>query len=85
VGPDAERLLALRDALGPDAWSRFSAARNGGTAPPLPGDVLAPAEVLAYGAHAPELQATRAAAVHGHLVHWSESDEGRRALAHLSR
>ncbi|MEQ1570760.1 MAG: SDR family oxidoreductase, partial [Myxococcota bacterium] len=31
VGPDAERILALRDALGPHAWTRLAADRAGYT------------------------------------------------------
>jgi NADP-dependent 3-hydroxy acid dehydrogenase YdfG len=81
VGPDALRILGLRDALGADRWSRFAADRAGLEAPHAPGEVLSPAEVLAGAA---DLDATRAAMAHGHLGHWAESAEGRAALARLA-
>lgn len=94
VGPDAEHIIGLRDALGPDAWSRFAADRVGLDAPHRPGDVLAVGEVLALwdrpDADPPEdvargLGPTAAAARHGHLGHWKESLEGQRALRVLAR
>lgn len=83
VGPDAVRLLGLRDAIAPDAWARLAGERNGlPPGPHGPGEVLSPAEVLADPP--PErLAPTLAALRHGHLDHWAESDEGRRALAAL--
>jgi NAD(P)-dependent dehydrogenase (short-subunit alcohol dehydrogenase family) len=81
VGPDAARLLGLRDALSPDAWSLLAAERNGFASGPHPvGEVLSPAEVLAGRT---DLDATLAAWRFGHLDHWAGSDEGRAALARL--
>ncbi len=89
VGPDAERLLGLRDALGADAWARLAADRHGldPDLPRLPGDVLSPASVLAAGAlggQAPGMRATIAAYHWGHLAHWASDPVGRRALARLA-
>lgn len=85
VGPDSERILALREALGPDAWARLGAVRNGlPGAPPQPGDVLSPDDVLQLAADDPRLEPTRHALRWGHLAHWGASELGRRALAHLS-
>ncbi len=80
VGPDALRILSLRDALGPDRWSRMAADRAGLEAPHRPGEVLSPAEVLAGEA---DLLATKAADAHGHLSHWADDELGRAALARL--
>jgi NAD(P)-dependent dehydrogenase (short-subunit alcohol dehydrogenase family) len=84
VGPDSERILALRDALGPDPWVRLGADRNGLRGLHRPGEVLSPAEVLALEPTDPALAATRVAARYGHLRHWGDEDEGRRALERLS-
>jgi len=91
VGPDAVRILGLRDALGPDAWSRLAGVRAGGTPSGEPGDVVGPAEVLAAasaggdgGELAEALAPTLAAYRFGHLEHWAIHDAGRRALAVLA-
>lgn len=79
VGPDAERLLALRDAVGPDAWSRFSGQRNAAPyATGYAGDVYTPSELAATEAPDPvRLAATEAALRTGHLDHWSEAERTR--------
>jgi NAD(P)-dependent dehydrogenase (short-subunit alcohol dehydrogenase family) len=84
VGRDAERILALREALGAEAWGRLSADRNGLDDPHRrPGEVLSPSEVLALPAGSALLGPTRAALVLGHLRHWDADELGRKALAHL--
>jgi NADP-dependent 3-hydroxy acid dehydrogenase YdfG len=88
VGPDAARIVGLRDALGPDAWSRLAGDRAGADHPHEPGQVLHPAEVLAlHGMEAEErrlrLRETVAARDHGHLSHWTDTPEGRAALDEL--
>jgi NAD(P)-dependent dehydrogenase (short-subunit alcohol dehydrogenase family) len=84
VGPDAERILALRRELGPEAWGRLSADRNGLDDPHRrPGEVLSPREVLALPPESDALGPTCAAVGLGHLRHWAEDDLGRKALAHL--
>lgn len=85
VGPDALRIVGLRDALGPDAWSSLAGDRAGRLTPHEAGLVLHPSEVLALqGVEAEERRArlgpTRAARDHGHLGHWTETPEGRAAL-----
>lgn len=82
VGPDAVRILAARDALGPDPWSRLAADRAGLEAAHGPDQVLSPEEVLA--ADPARLGPTRAAAAHGHLEHWAETEAGRQALRILA-
>ncbi len=84
VGPDAVRLLGLKDALAPDVWSRFAADRNGLHGPHLPGEVLSIDETLALPPDSAELASTRQAAAHGHLVHWAHTESGRLALAHVA-
>ncbi len=76
VGPDSQRILALRDALGPAGWMKVVAHRAGLEHPDLP----SPAAVLA-GEH---LDVALEAFRRGHLAHWAASDEGRRALARLA-
>lgn len=83
VGPDAERMLALREALGADVWTRLAGDRNGLVAPHGPQEVPSPDEVLALPEGDPRLELARIAARHGHLP-WGESAEGRAALARLS-
>lgn len=83
VGPDSERIVGLRDAIGHDAWVTLMARRNGlffGTSGP--DDVLTPAEVLSYGVDGPAdaLRATEEAWSRGHLGHWDETPEGEDAL-----
>lgn len=80
VGPDSERILALRERLGPDAWTRLAGARNGGRSETQPGDIPEPDELLAL-VHAGGSVPTEvvAALELGHLEHWGESDAGREA------
>ncbi|MBT3219612.1 MAG: SDR family oxidoreductase [Proteobacteria bacterium] len=93
VGLDSERILALFEALGADAWSRFSADRNGLDHPAhLSSEVMFPHEVI----HLMEddesnpiltyrrLYPTFCALAHGHLDHWTLSEEGRLALSLLA-
>jgi NAD(P)-dependent dehydrogenase (short-subunit alcohol dehydrogenase family) len=89
VGPDARRLLGLRDAIAPDAWALLAGERNGLAAPARePGQVLSPSEVLELLAGPPaealpRLEATLAAMHHGHLDHWDDDERGRHALERL--
>lgn len=83
VGPDAERILALRDALHADVWSRLAADRNGLEAPHSVADLPAPAAALALALDDPRLEGLRAADRTGHLVHWADSADGREALQRL--
>lgn len=76
VGPDAERMLNLKDALGADTYSLLSGQRNGGRA-----GVLTPAQVL--GATPAQLNTTRMAWRAGHLEHWNRTDIGAKALEKL--
>lgn len=85
VGADAERMLALRDALGPDGWTRLAGARAGVSATPEPGDVPGPEAALAALDRGELPPALVAAWRHGHLEHWSESETGRAALDRLAR
>jgi NAD(P)-dependent dehydrogenase (short-subunit alcohol dehydrogenase family) len=84
VGPDAARILALRDQLGPHAWIRLAADRNGLLAPHEALEVPSPEELLGLPPGAPALQLARWAWQQGHLEHWQESEEGRAALLKLS-
>lgn len=84
VGPDSERILALRDALGPDAWTRLAGARAGLTGPFPAGDVPDPVTALAALERGERPAALLAAWRHGHLEHWTESEAGRAALARLA-
>jgi NAD(P)-dependent dehydrogenase (short-subunit alcohol dehydrogenase family) len=92
VGADAERVLGLREALGPDAFSLLNQHRN---APPgfagftagRPGHVLSPLEALEQleaGLDTEALRATRAAWRAGHLDHWRDSEHGLAALQALA-
>lgn len=83
VGPDAERILALREALGPDGWTRLAGDRSGLVADHGPGDVPSPSEVLELAADDPRLDLARAAFGHGHLQHWQNDSDGRAALDRL--
>jgi NAD(P)-dependent dehydrogenase (short-subunit alcohol dehydrogenase family) len=85
VGPDAERMLALRQALGADAWTRLAGDRNGLVAPHGHGEVPSAREVLALPDGDPRLELARVAARYGHLGHWADTEEGRQALARLER
>ncbi|MEZ4237885.1 MAG: SDR family NAD(P)-dependent oxidoreductase [Myxococcota bacterium] len=84
VGPDAERILALRDALGPDPWTRLAGDRNGLVAPHTGDEVPSAEELLALPDVDPRWALVRAAHAHGHLEHWAETEAGRRALARLA-
>jgi NAD(P)-dependent dehydrogenase (short-subunit alcohol dehydrogenase family) len=84
VGPDSARILSLRDRLGPDAWTRLAADRNGLSAPHDPHEVPSPEELLALPPDAPAVQLARWAWQHGHLEHWRETEAGRAALARLA-
>lgn len=80
VGADSERMLALRDSLGHQGWIDLQGRRNGymGEGAQMvfdPADV-GPGRALPAGV----LDAFRG----GQLGHWAESDDGRRALAHLT-
>ncbi|MBX2797491.1 MAG: SDR family oxidoreductase [Myxococcales bacterium] len=84
VGPDAARILALREALGPDPWARLAADRNAFEGAPHGADeVPSPAELLAEPPGSPRWELARTAHRHGHLAHWEETEQGRRALAQL--
>jgi NAD(P)-dependent dehydrogenase (short-subunit alcohol dehydrogenase family) len=76
VGRDSERLLALRDGLSVDAWSRFAGHRQGVSLPDgFAGDPYSPAELASLTELEPErLEATMLALDTGHLAHWSEED-----------
>jgi NAD(P)-dependent dehydrogenase (short-subunit alcohol dehydrogenase family) len=90
VGPDAERLLGLRDALAPDAWVRLAVDRAGHPdAPHQPDEVWSAEEVIAArergdSGAAEVLRATRDALIYGHLGHWLESPLGREAASWLA-
>jgi len=90
VGPDAERMLGLRDALSADAWVRLAADRAGlPDAPHGPDEVWSPGEVLAARDRgvcvgADVLRATRHALIYGHLGHWWEIALGREAASWLA-
>ena len=71
VGPDAERILLVRDLLGADDWSLFAAERNG-----LPPEVARPSDVHSDVARG----RLKALDRWGHLDHWEDSEEGRAAL-----
>ena len=79
VGPDSERILATREALGPTRWGVLQGARNGAPDP----DVFDPAHVL--GADPSELGEVRAAWRNGQLGHWATLPDGPEALARLAR
>lgn len=86
VGPDSQRILSLRDALGPDRWAMLAAARNGLPEAESHDDLPAPEAFLADQArNAPVPDALIAAWEHGHLDHWEQSEVGKRALAALSQ
>ncbi len=86
VGADAARILALREALGPDAWARLIADRHGlADAPHGPGDVPGPAELLALGNHDAQWSVAEAAWAAGYLDHWRDDPVGQEALARLAR
>jgi hypothetical protein len=76
VGPDAERILLVRDLLGADGWSTFAAERNG-----LPPRVAPATEAAMPSEHA--RARLRALDRWGHLDHWEDSDDGRAALEAL--
>lgn len=85
VGADAKRILALREALGADAWARLAVDRSGPSAvPPGPLEVPEPAVVLELGAQDPRMARALVAFAYGHLGHWSHTELGRAALERLS-
>ena len=85
VGPDAQRIIDLRDQLGPDPWARLSGARNGAPIPDFEGDLPSPEQVLAaIEAGQPVSEAVRAAHAKGHLDHWTETEAGQKALNALT-
>lgn len=92
VGPDAVRILAVKDLLGADGWSRLAGDRAGARAPHEPGQVPHPDELLAWADG--ELSAAdldlRLALLQridalGHLEHWETTEAGRRALGLVRR
>lgn len=93
VGPDSERILALRELLGADEWTRHAGQRNGGPAQAFEGDVQSPRAVLACwsqlaadpDAFVEALEPTLFALRFGHLGHWRETEDGQAALAILHR
>lgn len=83
VGPDAVRMLQLRDACSPDEWSLLAAARNG--LQPVPAGVPTPERVLeAQRAGNPPPELARRAFALGHLNHWAQDEQGRLALQFLA-
>jgi NADP-dependent 3-hydroxy acid dehydrogenase YdfG len=82
VGPDALRMLRLREQVSADAWTRLAITRNGGpTFVGVEGDVLTPEAVVAASREA--LTPTLAAWKAGHLRHWEDSAAGQAAIARL--
>lgn len=77
VGADAQRILALRDAMTPDGWVRLMGERNGG--PPCP-ELPRPEDVVGDEAADSVVQL---AARSGHLSHWAATEQGRAALRRL--
>lgn len=84
VGADAQRILALRDRLGADPWTRLAVDRAGYAGPHEPGAVPPPEAVPALPAGDPALALAEAAAVAGHLGHWALTPPGRLALERLA-
>lgn len=85
VGPDAERILALRDALGPHAWTRLAGDRAGLVAEHVPEEVPGPAELLRLPAGDPRWGLAREALRRGHLGHWAGDPAAEAALEALGR
>lgn len=83
VGADAARILALRAALGQDAWTRLAADRNGFVGPHGAADVPGPDEVASLADDDPRLALALAALRLGHLDHFEATEEGRAALSIL--
>ena len=84
VGPDAERIIGLRDAMQPDGWSRLMGDRAGLKAPHKPGQIPEAAELLRLldaGDSVPP--PVRAAYRYGHLEHWADTEAGQAALNRL--
>lgn len=95
VGPDATRMLALRELIGADPYTLLAGRRNGLVHPSThDGAVLAPDEVLAAWEERDEadpdglialLEPTLLALHLGHLHHWEADARGREALELLMR
>ncbi len=92
VGPDAARILAVKDLLGADGWSRLAGDRAGARAEHGPGQVPHPDELLAWADGAisaaeleQRLAMVRRVAELGHLEHWEMTEAGRRALGLVRR
>jgi short-subunit dehydrogenase len=89
VGRDSQRILKLRDTLGPDAWSLFAAQRVGSEyASTVKGQVLQPEQVLSIDPNQAQefsesLLATQEAQTTQHLEHWALTTTGTNALCHL--
>ena len=83
VGPDAQRILALRDQLGPDAFLRLQGDRNGVQGPHQASDIPTPSTLLTTDD--PLIwQRAKQAAEAGQLEHWRQTDEGSVALSKLA-
>lgn len=78
VGPDSERILATREALGPTRWGVLQGIRNGAPDPGL----FSPTAVL--GAPPEALGEVLVAWRNGQLVHWEGLERGSEALARLA-
>jgi NAD(P)-dependent dehydrogenase (short-subunit alcohol dehydrogenase family) len=83
VGADAQRILALRDTLGPDPWTRLAIDRQGFQGPHPAGFVPSPEALLALPDGHPDLARARAADEARHLGHWTLTAPGRAALQRL--
>lgn len=87
VGPDAERLMGMRDRLSPDGWVELMARRNGlWPLASVDGGVLTASEVCALPGNAPyeAVANTLAAYRAGYLDHWGEDLESQTALEILA-
>jgi NAD(P)-dependent dehydrogenase (short-subunit alcohol dehydrogenase family) len=84
VGPDAERIIGLRDALKPDVWSHLMGDRAGLKAAHGAEQIPSPQELLVLlDAGRPVPAAVRTAHRLLHLEHWAETETGRAALDRL--
>lgn len=95
VGPDATRMLALRELIGADPYALLAAHRNGLAAPSThDGAVLSAREVLDAWSERDQadaedfvalLEPTLLALHLGHLRHWEHDPIGQQALTVLTR